>query len=90
MRRYAEASFAAMPDYRVDLEDQFATDDRVVARWRAKGTPVGELWGVPPTGEPIEIEGVSIWEFVDGRAKRGWVYSDAAALRYKLESQSRD
>ena len=86
MRKNMEANYAAMPDYHMLMEDQFATEDRVVCRWRVMGTPTGEIFGVPPSGRPIEIEGVSIWEFVDGKARRGWVYSNAASLRYRLES----
>src|SRR5438874_2052260 len=84
MRKSMEANYAAMPDYHMVMEDQFATEDRVVCRWRVKGTPTGEIFGVPASGRPIEIEGVSIWEFVDGKARRGWVYSNAASLRYRL------
>jgi steroid delta-isomerase-like uncharacterized protein len=87
MRKNAEAAFDAMPDYEAVLDDQFATEDRVVCRWRVRGTPVKAIFGVPPTGEPIEIEGASLWEFVDGRAKRGWVYSNAASLRQEHESR---
>src|SRR5213595_2347325 len=50
MRRNAEAAFAAMPDYRMTMTDQFATDDRVVCRWIVRGTPVGPVFGVPPDG----------------------------------------
>ncbi len=88
MRANMEANYEAMPDWHMTPLDQFATDDRVVLRWRVMGTPTGEIFGMPPTGEPIEIEGVSIWEFIDGQAKRGWVFSNAASLRYRRESQS--
>jgi predicted ester cyclase len=88
MRENMEANYAAMPDWHMTPLDRFATDDRVVLRWRVMGTPTGELFGMAPTGEPIEIEGVSIWEFVDGKAKRGWVFSNAASLRYRSELES--
>jgi predicted ester cyclase len=86
MRKNAEAAFAAMPDYHMTMDDQFATDDRVVCRWRVRGTPVAEIFGVPPDGNPVEIEGVSIWAFVDGKAKEGWVYSNADSLARRIES----
>jgi steroid delta-isomerase-like uncharacterized protein len=88
MRENAEANYRAMPDYHMVMDDQFATEDRVVCRWRVSGTPVGEVFGVPSTGQPIEIEGVSIWEFVNGKARRGWVYSNAASLREQVEAQT--
>ena len=72
-----QASLDAMPDYSNVIEDRFATDDRVVCRWRVQGTPLGED-GRP--GAPIDVRGISVWEFRDGRASRGWICSNAAAL----------
>ena len=79
-----EATYAGLPDFRVDLEDQFATDDRVVCRWRSTGTHNGDLFGIPATGRKIEYTGVSLWEFDHGRARRGWIYSDVASLTAQL------
>jgi hypothetical protein len=77
VRRNMADSIAAMPDRRVVVEDRFATDDRVVCRWRVTGVPTGE-GGEPAQG--IDVAGVSVWEFRDGRASRGWVCSNAAFL----------
>ena len=77
-------TYAALPDFHVTLEDQFATDDRVVCRWRMSGTHRGDLYGVPPTGKQIEWTGVSLWEFDGGKARRGWIYSDVTGLMGQL------
>ena len=79
-----EATYAALPDFHVLLEDQFATDDRVVCRWRLSGTHKGELAGIPATGKHIEYTGVSLWEFDSGKARRGWVFTDTATLMAQL------
>jgi predicted ester cyclase len=70
-----EASLAAMPDYKVTIDDRFATHDRVVCRWRVSGVPLG--------GAPVEVAGISVWQFEDGKARRGWVCSNAAALEQR-------
>jgi predicted ester cyclase len=72
-------SIAAVPERRVIVEDRWATGDRVVCRWRVTGTPKGAHEGVSPT----EIEGISVWEFQDGKAKRGWACSNAAFVMQK-------
>ena len=77
-------TYAGLPDFRVVLEDQFATDDRVVCRWIASGTHDGELFGIPPTGRKVEYMGVSLWEFDDGKARRGWIFSDVASMMAQL------
>ena len=79
-----EATYVGLPDFHVELEDQFATDDRVVCRWRLSGTHKGDLFGIPATGKKIEYTGVSLWEFDHGKARRGWIYSDVASLMPQL------
>ena len=78
------AMYAGLKDFSVVLDDQFATDDRVVCRWRAIGTHDGELSGIPPTGKPIEYPGVSVWAFDRGKARLGWIFPDVATLMAQL------
>jgi steroid delta-isomerase-like uncharacterized protein len=66
------------------LDDRFATDDRVVCRWRTSGTHEGDFNGLPPTGKRIEWMGISIWEFEDGKARRGWIMQDVASLMRQI------
>ena len=47
------AACAAFPDIRVSIEDIFAADDKVVARWSSHGTHRGEMQGIPPTNRPM-------------------------------------
>jgi steroid delta-isomerase-like uncharacterized protein len=77
-------NYSALDGFTTTLEDQFATDDRVVCRWVSAGTHTGELNGVAATGRRIEFAGVSLWEFEDGKARRGWVFPDVAALIAQL------
>jgi steroid delta-isomerase-like uncharacterized protein len=79
-----EATYAGLPDFHVVLEDQFATDDRVVCRWTASGTHKGDLFGIPGTGKQIEYSGMSLWEFDNGKARRGWLFSDVSTLMAQL------
>jgi len=79
-RAMMQASYEGLPDFHVVLEDQFATDDRVVCRWRGSGTHKGELFGIPATGKQIEYIGMSLWEFDGGKARRGWIFPDIASL----------
>lgn len=73
------ASIRAMPDRRVVVEDRFATEDRVVCRWRVEGAVEESALG-PRVDEPVRVVGISVWEFIDGKVRRGWVLSNAAYL----------
>ena len=81
-----EALYAGLDDFSVVLDDQFATADRVVCRYRTRGTHRGEFFGHPATGKQLEFAGMSLWEFEDGKARRGWSFSDVAALMAQLTS----
>ena len=72
VRRGMASNIEAMPDYNVRLDDQVATEDRVICRWRVRGTPKA-------TGRPVEVTGVSYWEFDGGKARRGWAYAGTGA-----------
>lgn len=73
-------SIVAMPDYHVSVDDRFATDDRVLGRWRVRGTPGAGAAPSGSGGSPLQVSGISLWEFEDGRARRGWVCSNASFL----------
>jgi steroid delta-isomerase-like uncharacterized protein len=79
-----DENYSSLDGFETTLEDQFATDDRVVCRWRSTGAHSGELNGIPATGKRIEFAGVSLWEFDNGKARRGWVFPDVAALISQL------
>jgi steroid delta-isomerase-like uncharacterized protein len=77
--------YAGLDGFSVILDDQFATDDRVACRWRARGTHGGEFFGLPPTGKRLEFPGISLWEFDDGKARRGWSFPDIASVMTQLQ-----
>ena len=49
----------------VKVEDAFEEGERVVVRWGLKGTWTGPIPGLKlrPTGKPIELTGINIYEF---------------------------
>lgn len=71
MVRNMNDSINSMDNWRNVIEDRFATDDRIVCRWRCKGIP-------HDTGVENDIRGTSVWEVEDGRVRRGWICSNAA------------
>ena len=79
-----QQGYDGVSNFEVVLEDQFATDDRVVCRWRGTGTHDGELYGIPATGRSINYTGVSVWEFDGGKARRGWAFPDNVTLMQQL------
>jgi steroid delta-isomerase-like uncharacterized protein len=77
-------TYSALEDYHVIVVDRFATDDRLASRWTNSGIHTGELNGMAATGKALEWTGASLWEFDNGKARRGWVFQDVAALMTQL------
>ena len=62
----------AIPDVRIEIEESIATGAYVVTRWTARGVLTGKLFGVPPSGEPIEFNGTDWTRIVDGKVVENW------------------
>jgi len=78
----------AIPDLRVELEDQLAEGDQVASRWRATGThggplrlPTGDL---PPSGRPIEFAEIRIDRFEGDRIVESWFIPDRLSFWMQL------
>lgn len=68
-----------------DVEELIsAGDDRVVARWVGRGTHVGELMGLEPTGKPIAVEAISAFRIADGKIAEEWTVWDALGLMQQV------
>ena len=80
-----QSLYATLDGFSVVLDDQFATDDRVVCRWRAHARHTGDFAGFPATGKQIEVPGMSLWEFDHSKARRGWAFLDLASLMAQLQ-----
>lgn len=73
-----------IPDLRVTIEDLVAEGDKVAARRSYKGTHRGELLGIPPTGKPVQIGGISIFRLAGGKIVEHWEQIDGLALMQQL------
>jgi steroid delta-isomerase-like uncharacterized protein len=84
LKHSVEALKVAFPDLETGIEDIFAEGDRVVVRWRSRGTQTGEFMGVPATNKPVEIPGITISRLEGGRIAEEWVTWDALEMLYRV------
>jgi predicted ester cyclase len=75
---------AAFPDGRSTIEDQIAEGDKVVTRWRFRGTHQGEIFGIAPTGKQIEFTGIFIDRVAGGRIVEHWDEADILGVLQQL------
>ena len=75
---------AAFPDLSMSVEDQIADGDRVVIRWVARGTHLGELNGIPATRRTAEVSGIFVHRLADGQITESWSMFDQMGLLVQL------
>jgi steroid delta-isomerase-like uncharacterized protein len=70
----------AFPDTQITIEDQLAEGYMVATRWTARGTHQGELMGVPPSGNRVEVMGITISRNEGGKVAEEWNNYDALGM----------
>lgn len=83
-RQFLEMYQSAFPDTQMTVEDQVAEGDKVATRWTARATHQGELMGIPPSGNRIEVTGISIDRIVDGKVVESWDNYDALGMMQQI------
>jgi steroid delta-isomerase-like uncharacterized protein len=64
---------SAFPDMTFTVNLLVEQDDIVVSNWTVKGTHTGtSFYDVPPSGEPVEINGTGILRIRDGKIVEHW------------------
>ena len=82
MREFARSAPRIYGRMHVALDDLIAEGDKVAARWTLTGMHEGELLGIPPTGKPLTITGINIYQIADGQIVALWAEEDfLGALR---------
>ncbi len=74
----------AFPDLRTTVEDQVAEGDKVATRWTARGTHEGEFVGIAPTGNQVEITGLTISRIANSKVAEDWTEYDALGMMQQL------
>ena len=70
----------AFPDGTATVEDQFAEGDKVLTRWRFRGTHGGPLYGHPASGHQVSVTGFHVHRIVDGKIVEIWALGDFYSL----------
>ena len=81
---FAMGFYAAFPDMRHEIEDVFATDDRVFVRFVLHGTNTGSFFGMPATGRRVTIAAHVSMHVAAGKVTRLFGIFDEAGLLRQL------
>ena len=67
LKDFAGAFRGSFPDWHSTFEELVAEGDRVAERWTGRGTHLGELQGIPPTGKRVEAPGSVFYRIIGGK-----------------------
>ena len=83
LKQAFEMFWKATPGHHV-IEDQIAEGDKVVTRLRGVGKHEGELAGIPPTGNDLDVKAIAIHRIENGRIAEHWSAVDTATNLHQL------
>ena len=84
VQRNAAAFRAAFPDQECAIEQLVAEGDWVAARLTLRGTHLGPLGQIPPSGRRVEMREMVFWRAEGGRLRAIWSVGDALGLRVQI------
>ena len=87
--RFVENIRAAFSNIDIKVEDAFGTADKVVVRWPAKMTHRGHGLGMPATGKPVLLSGISIVRINNGKILEGWDNWDQLGMLAQIGAYTR-
>jgi steroid delta-isomerase-like uncharacterized protein len=74
----------AFPDSKWSVEEQIAEGSKVLTRFTWSGTHQGEFLGIPPTNRAIQVWGMVIDRFEDGKVKSTRILLDTLGMMQQL------
>jgi steroid delta-isomerase-like uncharacterized protein len=81
LRAFADGTFAAVPDFKVELKARFVAGNWAAMEWVMSGTHKGDFPGLPATHKRFSsVQGATIVELQEGKIQRCSDYWDAATF----------
>ena len=74
----------AFPDWHGTVDDIIAEGDTVVNRWTGHGTHLVELMGIPATGKPVTLNGITIFRIAGDKIVEEWTQADQLSMMQQL------
>jgi steroid delta-isomerase-like uncharacterized protein len=74
----------AFPDLHCTIEDEITVGDQFAAHWTMRGTHKGSFLGNPPTGKPVEVQGIMFARVSNGRIVEDWTLIDQMGILQQL------
>ena len=85
VRAFFAEIVAAVPDFTLEVLRLVCDDEHAVVQWRAKGNVTGTPFqGIHGTRRHIELRGVDVMRFEQGKLKHNTIYYDGLAFARQI------
>ena len=74
----------AVPDLEVSVAHLVGEGDLVAVHWRARGTNSVAAAGLPGSGKRLEVQGMTVFRFANGRIVEEWSLTDQLSMLRQL------
>ena len=88
-RRRLLHSRKAFPDLVFEIIQLIHENDRVAVIWKARGTHLGDLRGIPATGKRLSFSGQTFYLIENGKAAGHWQIVDRLGFMEQLQGARR-
>lgn len=75
---------SAFPDMTVEIDDLVSTEEKTVISFTLTGTHQGDLMGIPASGNPVRVKGMTLSHYSRGKIVEEWELLDQLALFQQL------
>ena len=84
VRANVEKYLAGFPGGGITVDDQIAEGDKVATRWTGRGTHMGEIAGISPTGKEVTVSGLTLSRLENGMVVEEWTTWDTLGMLTQL------
>ena len=84
VRANIEKYLAGFPGGGITVDDQIAEGDKVATRWTGRGTHMGEIAGISPTGKEVAVSGLTLSRLENGMVVEEWTTWDTLGMLVQL------
>ncbi|WP_445734124.1 ester cyclase [Mariniflexile sp.] len=83
-KAYYKTFMVGFSDVKFTVKDVFGQGNKIVKHWNFTGKHTGDFFGIPPTGNVVDIDGVTLVLMKDGRIAQEQDFIDNSVMMQQL------